>query len=100
MINNKDELFDKIFADLRKIYKAGMYEFMHEYEPNMYKKLRELEEEADNAFLYKSIEDLKEVLRRYWTLHMEAIKGFNNQDNLDLKVSEVKEQIQQELHSV
>jgi len=100
MINNKDELFDKIFADLRKIYKAGLYEFMHEYEPKMYRKLRELEDEISRGYSDKTIGDLKEVLREYWVLHMQAIKEFENQDDLDLRVNEVKEQIQQELHSV
>ncbi len=100
MINNKDELFDKIFADLRKIYKAGLYEFMHEYEPKMYRKLRELEDEISSDYLDKTTGDLKEVLREYWTLHMEAIKRFENQDELDLKVNEVKQQILEELHVV
>jgi len=100
MINNKDELFDKIFADLRKIYKAGLYEFMHEYEPKMYKELRNLEDEISKDYFKKPIEDIKVLLRRYWTLHMEAIEEFENQDDLDLKVSEVKQQIQEELHVV
>ena len=100
MINNKDELFDKIFADLRKIYKAGLYEFMHEYEPKMYRKLRDLEDEISRDYLDKTIEDLKEVLREYWVLHMQAIKEFENQDDLDLKISEVKQRIQEELHVV
>ena len=66
----------------------------------MYKKLRELEDEADNAFLYKTIDDLKEVLKEYWHLHVEGIEEFENQDDLDLRVSEVKQQIQEELHTI
>ena len=69
-------------------------------QPDMYKKLRELEDEISNDYLSKSTEDLKEFLREYWTLHVEAIEEFENQDDLDLKVNEVKEQIREELHAV
>jgi len=96
----KEIIIDKTLNLLAERYPIGLYEYLFKYQPKMYKKLRELEEEADNAFLYKNIEDSKEVLKEYWTLHMEAIEEFENQDDLDLKVSEVKQQIQEELHVV
>jgi len=99
-IKDKDIILDELLKLLTERYPEGLYEYMYQYHPDMYRRIRELEDEVDNAFLYKTIGDLKEVLRRYWTLHMEAIEEFENQDNLDLKVSEVKQQIQEELHVV
>jgi len=99
-IKDKDIILDELLKLLTERYPEGLYEYMYQYHPDMYRRIRELEDEVDNAFLYKTIEDLKEVLREYWTLHMEAIKRFGNQDDLDLKVNEVKRQIQAELHAL
>jgi len=96
----KDKIIDETLNLLAEWYPIGLYEYLFKYQPDMYKKLRELEDEADNAFLYKTTDDLKEVLKEYWTLHMEAIGEFENQDDLDLKVSEVKQQIQEELLTI
>jgi len=62
--------------------------------------VRELEDELSIDYKNKSIEDVKAILRRYWTLHSIAKKEFENQDDLDLKISEVKQRIQEELHVV
>ena len=96
----KDKIIDETLNLLAERYPIGLYEYLFKYQPDMYKKLRELEDEISRDYENKSIEDLKEVLKEYWTLHMEAIGEFENQDDLDLKVSEVKQQIQEELHAV
>jgi len=103
MNNNTQEkeiIIDKTLNLLAERYPIGLYEYLFKYQPDMYKKLRELEDEVDNTFLYKSTEDLKEVLKEYWHLHVEGIEEFENQDDLDLRVSEVKQQIQEELHTI
>jgi len=96
----KEHMIDETLRLLTERYPIGLYEFLFKYEPKMYRKLRELEDEISRDYSNKTIEDLKEVLREYWTLHMEAIREFENQDDLDLRVSEVKQQIQEELHAV
>ncbi len=96
----KDSILKEILNLLAERYPIGLYEYLFKYQPDMYKKLRELEDEVDNAFLYKTVGDLKRILREYWTLHMTCIKEFDNQDELDLEVSEVKQQIEEELHAV
>jgi len=96
----KDSILEEILNLLAERYPIGLYEFLYKYQLETYRRIRELEDEVDNAFLYKTVGDLKEILREYWVLHMEAIKEFENQDNLDLEVSEVKQQIQEELHAV
>jgi len=96
----KENIIDGTLKLLAERYPIGLYEFMHEYEPKMYRKLRELEDEISRDYSDKTIEDLKVVLREYWHLHVEAIGEFENQDDLDLRVSEVKQQIQEELHTI
>jgi len=96
----KENIIDGTLKLLAERYPIGLYEFMYEYHPNMYRRMRELEDEVDNAFLYKTVEDLKEDLKEYWHLHVEAIEEFENQDDLDLRVSEVKQQIQEDLHTI
>ncbi len=99
-IQDKDSILEEILNLLAERYPIGLYEYMYQYQPETYRRIRELEDEVDNAFLYKTTEELKQVLREYWVIHMTCIKEFENQDDLDLKVSEVKQQIQQELHTV
>ncbi len=96
----KEHIIDETLRLLTEKYPLGLYEFLFKYEPEMYKELRFLEDEISRDYSDKTIEDLKEVLREYWHLHVEAIGEFENQDDLDLKVSEVKEQIQHELNAV
>ena len=100
IIQEKENIIDGTLKLLAERYKEGVYEYMYQYHPDMYRRIRELEDEVDNAFLFKTTEELKKVLREYWTLHMEAIRKFKNLDELDFSVNEVKQQIQKELHTV
>jgi len=103
MKDNKKEKENRIDGTLKLLaerYPIGLYEYLFKYQPDLYRRIRDLEDEVDNAFLYRTTEDLKQILREYWVLHMEAIGEFENQDDLDLKINEVKEQIQQELLTV
>jgi len=100
IIQEKENIIDGTLKLLADRYLIGLYEFMYEYHPNMYRRMRELEDEVDNAFLYGTVGDLKRILREYWVIHTTCIKEFENQDELDLKVNEVKQQIEQELHTV
>ncbi len=95
----KEHIIDETLRLLTRKYPTDLYEYLFKYQPETYKKLRVLEDDISRDYLDRTIGDLKEVLREYWTLHMEAIKRFENQDELDLKVNEVKQQIQQELHT-
>lgn len=99
-IRDKDIILEELLNLLAGRYPIGLYEYLYSCQPGMYKRMRELEDEVDNAFLHKNTKDLKKVLREYWTLHMEAIRKFKNQDILNFSVNEVKQQIQQELHFV
>ncbi len=99
-MHSKEILLEWSLSALAAKYPKGLYEYIYEYHPKMYRKIRELEDEVDNAFLHKNTEYLKKVLREYWTLHIEAIRKFKNQDELSFSVNEVKQQIQKELHTV
>jgi len=99
-IQDKEFILEEILNLLAERYPIGLYEYLFKYQPEMYRRMRELETDADNAFLYMTIEDLKEVLREYWVLHMEAIKEFEKQDELKFSVNKIKQQIQEELHTV
>jgi len=98
--NEKENIIDETLRLLSEKYIIGLYEYLFMYQPGMYKELRLLEDDISSDYLDKTIGDLKIVLRRYWTLHMEAIREFETQNNLDLVVSEVKQQIQEELHAI
>jgi len=99
-IHDKEVILEEILNLLAERYPIGLYEYLYKYQLETYKRIRELEDEVDNAFLFKTTEELKKVLREYWTLHMEAIRKFKNLDELDFSVNEVKQQIQKELHTV
>ncbi len=99
-IKDKDIILDELLKLLTERYPEGLYEYMYQYHPDMYRRIRELEDEVDNAFLYKTVGDLKKVLREYWVIHMTGIRKFKNQDELDFSVNEVKQQIQEELHTM
>jgi len=99
-IHDKEVILVEILNLLAERYPIGLYEYLYKYQLESYKRIRELEDEVDNAFLYKTVGDLKKVLREYWVIHMTCIKEFENQEDLDLEVSEVKQQIEQELHVV
>jgi len=49
-----------------------------------------LEDEISRDYSDKTIEDLKEILREYWNLHVEAIEEFENLDDINLNVNKVK----------
>jgi len=94
IIKDKNFTLEELLRLLAERYPIGLYEYLSKYEPEMFRKMRDLEDDFDNAFLYKATDDLKKILREYWTLHMDAIRKFKNQDKLDSSVNEVKEQNQ------
>ena len=96
----KEHIINETLKLLAEKYPIGLYEYLFKYQPEMYKELRDLENDISRDYDHKSIYDIKAIMRKYWILHSIAIKEFENQDNLDLEVSEVKQQIQQELHTV
>jgi len=94
----KENIIDETLRLLTERYQQGLYEYLFKYQPEIYKELRDLEDELSIDYKNKSIDDIKAIMRKYWILHSMAKKEFENQDDLDLEVSEVKQQIQQELH--
>jgi len=100
IIQEKENIIDGTLKLLAERYPIGLYEYLFKYQTEMYKELRDLEDDISRDYLDKTVGDLKEVLREYWSLHIQAIKEFENQDDLDLKVNEINKQIQQELHAI
>ncbi len=83
---HKEKIIDETLRLLAERYPIGLYEFLFKYEPEMYKELRDLEDDINRVYDHKSIDDLKAVMRKYWILHMEAIKV-----NIDILNNHYKE---------
>jgi len=48
-IKDKDIILDELLKLLTERYPEGLYEYMYQYHPDMYRRIRELEDEVDNA---------------------------------------------------
>ena len=69
-------------------YPVGLYEFLYKHKPDLYWQLVDLEDRIDQAYLNPSAstDQLKAVLREYWTFHMTAIREFKQAEQLDLNL--------------
>jgi len=96
--NTKDFILSETFRLLRQHYPVGMYEYLHLYHFSVYAKMREIENEIIDNFDSRSINDLKDILACYWRLHIESAKKYKSEGQLNFNVSEIKKQINDELH--
>ena len=98
----KEEILPRLLKDLGKRYPIGLYEFLFKQRPDLYKQLIELENRIDLTYLdpSASIDQLKAVLREYWTFHMMAIREFKQIERLDLNLSGAREEMTEERERV
>jgi hypothetical protein len=82
----REELLTRLMDDLNKRYPIGLYEYLYEHCPELHNELLNLEDRIDQTSLNPSasIDQLKAVLREYWTFHMKAIKESTRIGKLDL----------------
>ena len=94
----KEELLTRTLEDLGKQYSIGLYEFLFKHHPDPYRQLIDLEDRIDQTYLNPSasIDQLKAVLREYWTLHMTTIEEFMQRVQLNLNPLQVKEEMAEE----
>lgn len=93
---DKEELLKRTLEDLGKIYIDGLYEYLYECHREVYNEIIRLEEEIDQAFLSRTVGELKAVLRAYWKLHIQAIKEFKSSDQLDFNPLKARKEIAEE----
>jgi len=79
--------------ELGKRYPSGLYEFLFKYRSDFYQQLLGIEGKIDKAILSGTVDELKLVLREYWTLHMRAIHIFKNNEIKDFNREEVRREI-------
>jgi len=96
--DNKDFILSETLRLLNKHYPIGMYEYLYKYHFEVYQKMREIEDEINLNFDNQSIEDLKNILAVYWRLHIESIKKFKSEGQLNFDIGEVKIRINNESH--
>jgi len=94
--NNKDFILDETLRLLSENYPDGMYEFLYFRYHEVYMKMRQLEDEITNDFDNMSISELKNILADYWRLHVESIKKYKSEGQLNFNVSEIKIQMNNE----
>jgi hypothetical protein len=94
----KEELLNRALGDLGKRYPIGLYEYLYKHRPDLYRSLIELENSIDQIYpdSNASIDQLKAVLRDYWTFHMTAIREFKQLGQLDLDLSQVRQEMADE----
>lgn len=94
----KEELLKQALEDLGRRYPTGLYEYLFKHCPDLYKQLLGLEDRIDQSYLnpHASIDQLKAVLREYWTFHMMAIKQFKQTTELDLKLRQARQEMAEE----
>jgi len=61
----KENIIDETLRLLAQKYPIGLYEYLFKYEPEMYKKLRFLEDKISKNYKNKSVEEIKVILIRF-----------------------------------
>lgn len=98
MREEKYPIIREIQILLNERYPKGLYEFIYKYRPELDKQLLDLWERIDQTYLdpNASIDQLKAVLRDYWTFHMTTIKKFKQVAKLDLNLRKAREEMTEE----
>ncbi len=92
---NKEELVRNILEKLNVRYPKGLYEFLYRYHPELYRRMIDIEDSIDQNLLNadSSIDQLRSILREYWTLHMRAIQIFKDSGKVDSDFRKAREEI-------
>ena len=96
MREDKELILKEVLRLLNEKYPIGLYEYLFKHRSSLYMQLIDLEERIDQAFLYETVDDLKAVLREYWTFHMTAIKEFKQIGQLGLNLQKAKQEMAEE----
>ena len=76
-IEEKEKLLHILFNRLSERYPVGLIEWMDKYRPEASKEISELEDRANENFKSNgSIQELKGILRDYWSIYMKTIRDF------------------------
>ncbi len=96
--NDKDFILSELLRLLGERYEIGLYEFLYFRYHDVYMKIREIEDEITDGFDTLSIKELKDILADYWRLHIESIKKYKSEKQLNFNVDGIKKEINDELH--
>ena len=98
MREDKEHILNEVLRLLSEKYPVGLYEFLYKHKPDLYWQLVDLEDRIDQAYLNPSAstDQLKAVLREYWTFHMTAIKEFKQIGELSLNLSQARQEMVEE----
>ena len=106
MTQEKEHILKEVLRLLGEKYPIGLYEYLFKHRPDLYRQLVDLEDRIDQAYLNPSapIDQLKAVLREYWTFHMKTIKEFKldetRVEQLDLNLVEIRDEMTEERERV
>ena len=102
MTEEKDRILKEVLRLLNEKYPIGLYEYLFKYRPDLYKQLLDLEDRIDQAYINPnaSIDQLKAVLREYWTFHIKAIQLFNTDNSFENNLVEARKEMLEERVSI
>jgi len=97
-VTDKEYILQETLRLLGEKYPIGLYEYLYKYRPDLYIQLVNLENGIDQTYLNPnaSIDQLKAVLREYWTFHMRAIKEFKQRGQLGLNLPQARQEMIEE----
>jgi hypothetical protein len=79
-MNVKERLLHVAFNRLAEIYPCGLYEWLDKQGGE---EISQLEERINQNFRNEgSADDLKSLLREYWTCHIQAIREFERRHDI------------------
>jgi len=101
-VTDKEYILQETLRLLGEKYPIGLYEYLYKYRPDLYKQLLDLEDRIDQAYINPnaSIDQLKAVLREYWTFHIKAIQLFNTDNSFENNLVEARKEMLEERVSI
>ena len=83
----------KTLEQLNQFYPPGLYEWLYANKKSEYDRLIDIEKKIDLAILNDEDEkEFKTLLVEYWQIHKSNIHKFNNSDNTELNLTEIREE--------
>ncbi len=95
-MNKKEHILRQTLRLLNGKYPLGLYEWLYKYRRDEYDEIFNLVDEIDHIYKVGSVDEFKAILREYWTCHMQAIRDFEEADQLDFNVNDARQELDEE----
>jgi len=89
----KYEMATKTLEQLNQFYPPGLYEWLFQYRKSKYNNLMELERKIDDIMLNGTVDDMKDILNKYWSFHKSCIEDFSNNYEAKLNLNYARKKL-------